>query len=95
MTLPAAVRGRAGPGVGRLTSALAVAVGLALAAAGQVLGQAPVDDDGLAEVADHDVGRLEVAVDDALAVGVGDRLGDGDDVRQERQALVEARAAPG
>ena len=51
----------------------------------QILGQAPVDQDRLAEAADQHVGRLQVAVDDALAVRVGHRLGDGDDVGQERQ----------
>src|SRR5205807_1819840 len=45
---------------------------------GEVFGQAPVDDDGLAKVADNDVGRLEVAVDDVAAVGVGDGVGDSD-----------------
>ena len=80
-------RGRAGPGVGLLDLVVA---DLALAAAGQVLGQAPVDDHGLAEVADHHVGRLDVAVDDALAVRVGDRLGHREHVRQEGHALVEA-----
>jgi hypothetical protein len=53
----------------------------------RVLGEAPVDDDGLAELADEDVGGLEVAVDDALAVGVGDRLGDGEHVGQERRGV--------
>jgi hypothetical protein len=38
------------------------------------LGQAPVDDLGLAELADHDVSRLEIAVDDAVAMGVADRV---------------------
>jgi hypothetical protein len=56
---------------------------------GQVerLGQAPVDDHGLAVLAHHDVGRLEIAVQDALAVGVGDGLDHGDGARQVRQAL--------
>ena len=44
--------------------------------AGQDLGQAPVHDLDLAEGADHDVGRLQVAVDDAPAVGEADRLAD-------------------
>ena len=38
------------------------------------LGEPPVDHDGLAELADEDVGRLEIAVDHAAGVGVGDRL---------------------
>ena len=40
------------------------------------LGQAPVDDQGLAVLAEHDVARLEVAVEHAPAVGVGDRVAD-------------------
>ena len=39
-------------------------------------GEAPVHDVGLAVLAHHDVGRLEVAVDDALGVGVGHGLAD-------------------
>ena len=64
-------------------------VGGDLAAAREILGQPPVDEHGLAEAADEHVGGLEVAVDDALAVRVGHRLGDGDDVGQERQAIGE------
>jgi hypothetical protein len=56
--------------------------------AAQILGEAPVDHDGLAERADEHVGGLEIAVDDALAVGVRDRVGHGDHVRQEGQALA-------
>ena len=44
--------------------------------AGQHLGQPPVHDLDLAEGADHDVGRLQVAVDHAPAVGEADRLAD-------------------
>ena len=40
----------------------------------KVLGQSPVHDLDLAEGADHDVERFQVAVDHSLAVGVGDRL---------------------
>jgi hypothetical protein len=36
--------------------------------------QAPVEDVDLAELADHDVGPLDVAMNDALLVGEGDRL---------------------
>jgi hypothetical protein len=56
----------------------------------QVLGQPPVDDRGLAELADDHVRRLEVAVDDLLAVGVGDGVGDRDDVRDQRHPLAHA-----
>ncbi|MEZ5302717.1 MAG: hypothetical protein R3F11_19080 [Verrucomicrobiales bacterium] len=38
------------------------------------LGDAPIHDVNFAEGADHDVRRLEVAVHDALAMGIGDRL---------------------
>src|ERR1043165_3256522 len=59
---------------------------------GEVFGQAPVDDDRLAEGADDDIGGLEVAVDDVAAVGVGDGVGDGDDVVEETDALLEGVA---
>src|SRR5262249_59652898 len=38
------------------------------------LGQSPIDDQSLAVVAEHDVVWLQVAVEDALAVGIGDRI---------------------
>ena len=47
------------------------------------LGQAPVDDQRLAVLADDDVGRLDVAVQDAPAVGVVDRVADVDEPPQE------------
>jgi hypothetical protein len=50
---------------------LAFASGTALC---QHLGQAPVHDLDLAERPDHDVGRLQVPVDDAAGVRVGQRL---------------------
>jgi hypothetical protein len=59
---------------------------------GQVLGQAPVDDDGLAEVADDDVGGLEVAVDDVVVVRVGHGIGHGDHVVEEADALRDGRS---
>ena len=52
-----------------------------------VLGQSPVDDDRLAVVADDDVVRLEVAVDDAAVVGVGDRVGHRQDAREQPPPL--------
>ena len=48
------------------------------------LGQAPVDDQGLAILADDDVGRLDVAVDHAAGVGVLDGVADVDEPTQER-----------
>ena len=62
----------------------------AVAERAQVLRQAPVHDHGLAEGAHQDVGRLEVAVDDALAVRVGHRLGHGQEVRQQGEPAREA-----
>ena len=61
--------------------------------AGQVLGQPPVHDLHLAERADHDVERLEVAVDDALGVGEADGLGDLlEDLHEPRQTQRAATA---
>ena len=55
------------------------------------LGEAPVHDLDLAEAADHDVRRLQVAVDHALRVGVGDRLADLlEDGEEPRPVLVGA-----
>ncbi len=54
----------------------------------QLLGQAPVHDLHFAELADHDVARLEVAVDHALAVGESHRLAHLlDDDQQTRHAF--------
>ena len=50
--------------------------------------QTPVDHQDLAEASDHEVARLEVAVDDALGVGIGDRLAGA------RQGVDEAAEAP-
>ena len=54
------------------------------------LREAPVDHDGLAELADEDVRRLDVAMDDAALVRVRDRVRRGDDVRNEREPLARA-----
>ena len=62
-----------------------------LVACREVFREAPIDDDGLAELADEDVRRLEVAVDHALGVRVRDRVGHGDHLRQQRQPLREIR----
>jgi hypothetical protein len=68
-----------------------VALGLrrALARRAQVLGETPVDHHRLAEGADQHVGRLEIAVDDAFAVGVRDGVGHGDDVGEQGQTHGE------
>ena len=47
------------------------------------LGQAPVDDQRLAVLAEHDVARLQVAVQHAAAVGVGDRVADVEEPPQQ------------
>ena len=51
-------------------------------------GDAPVEDDDLAEVAEADVGGFEVAVHDAFAVHIGHRLADAE------EDVDEAAAAP-
>ena len=50
--------------------------------------QAPVHDLDLAEAADHHVGRLQVAMDHPAGVGVGHRLRDGREDRQEPGQFV-------
>ena len=54
--------------------------------AGRRLGQAPVDDQRLAVLAEHDVARLQVAVQHAPAVGIGDRVADVDEPPEELRA---------
>ena len=61
------------------------------------LGQAPVDHQRLAVLADHDIARLDVAVEHAPAVGISDRVAD---IQEPSQQLLDlqrplARAAPG
>ena len=58
-------------------------------------GQAPVDDQGLAEPPQHHVVRLQVAVQHAAAVGVGDDLADGDEPAQQPAELDRRRVGPG
>ena len=58
------------------------------------LGEAPVHDLHLAEGADHDVRRLEVAVDHAAGVGVGDRLADLLEDREEAAPRSSAGVGP-
>ncbi len=61
--------------------------------AGQHLGQAPVHHLDLAEAPDHDVRRLQVAVDHAPSVRIGHRLADRlEDPHQPRQAVGRAGA---
>ena len=84
ITLPACDRSRIGPPPLRAV-AITVSRVACLARGGVVghaalrqdLGQAPVHHLHLAERADHDVRRLQVAMDHAAGVGVGDRLADG------------------
>lgn len=58
-------------------------------------GQAPVDDQSLAEPPQHHVVRLQVAVQHAAAVGVGDHLADGDEPAQQPAELNRRRVGPG
>ena len=50
------------------------------------LGQPPVDDQRLAVFADDDVARLDVAMEDAAAVSVADRIAD---VHESPEQLAE------
>ena len=61
--------------------------------AGDVLGQAPVDEGCLAARTDQDVGRVDVAVDDAALVRRGLCLGDRHEVGDELDPLAGARPA--
>ncbi len=56
------------------------------------LGQAPVDDQRLAVLAEHDVARLEVAVQHAAAVGVVDRVADVEEPAEQLPQLHGACA---
>jgi hypothetical protein len=51
----------------------------------ELRGQPPVDEHRLAELADQDVVGLEIAVEDAARVDVGDRVGHRQHVRHQRQ----------
>jgi hypothetical protein len=53
------------------------------------LGQPPVDDHRLAVLADQHIGRLEVPVHHALAVGEAGRVGRGQEGRHQGEALAE------
>ena len=90
-TLPACVCGRLRRRTG-LPSTRRVCSGVGArpwpASRAEDLGQPPVHDLDLAEGADHDVGRLQVAVDDAVGVGVADRLADLLEHRQQPAAVV-------
>ena len=56
------------------------------------LGQAPVDDQRLAVFAEHDVARLQVAVQHAAAVGVGDGVADVDEPAEQAAAAPSGRS---
>src|SRR5262249_2019160 len=56
----------------------------------KLLGQAPIDHQHFAVLAEHNVLRLEVAVDHPAAVGVSDRLADRHEVAQQ---LPQGQAA--
>ncbi|MDB4962626.1 MAG: hypothetical protein JWP01_2625 [Myxococcales bacterium] len=57
------------------------------------LREAPVDHDGLAELADEDVRRLEVTMDHAALVRVGDSVDRRQHRGQQRQALAQSARA--
>ena len=59
------------------------------------LAHPPVDDLHLTERADHHVGRLEVAVHDAAGVGIGHRLADALEDREEAAPIAGRRGAVG
>ena len=48
-----------------------------------LLGQAPIDDQRLAEFAEHDVARLQIAVHDPAAMGIFDRVANVDKSAQQ------------
>jgi len=58
-------------------------------AAIELLREPPVDDDGLAELADQHVAGLQIAMDDPPRMRVPQRLGQREDVRQQGQAILE------
>ena len=57
------------------------------------LGQAPIEHEHLAEGAQHHVGRLQVAMDDALGVGVADGVTDADKGGQQAAQFQRIRSA--
>src|SRR5262249_54534182 len=58
----------------------------------EIFGEPPIDDHCLPELADEYVVRLEVTVDDPLAVSIGDGLGCCEYVTKQREALREPLA---
>src|SRR5260370_25796996 len=54
--------------------------------------QSPIDDQGFAVLAEHDVRRFDVAVQDAAAVGVSHRVADGDEAGQQGTQLEFRRS---
>ena len=67
----------------RLCGARALSVGV------EILREAPVDHDRLAEVAEQHVAGLEIAMDDPLAVRVRDRVARGGEARNDREPVLE------
>ena len=57
--------------------------------------QAPVDDHGLTERAEQDVGRLEIAMHHASLVGMGNGVDRGEHRDQQRHALAVAALIDG
>ena len=81
----------AGDRIGRVAVGRAELVELGLVVAREVLREAPVDDDGLAEIADEDVRRREVAVQHVARVRERDRLGRRDHRGHQREPVGERR----
>ena len=81
-TWPIIVRPATGSAGGSGSTAVAVLVRLV-----QPLGQAPVQHDRLAELAQDDVLALQVAMDDAVRVGVGDGVADGHEGGEQTHQL--------
>src|SRR5262249_12878772 len=54
------------------------------------LSKSPIDDEGLAVLAEHDVGRLEIAVEHAAAVCIGDDVADPHEVIEQLAELERA-----
>src|SRR5262245_65801741 len=69
--------------------------GAAVSGLAHHLGDAPVQEDGLAVGAEHHVLGLQVAVQDAVAVRVGDRLAEREEDLEQLELLNVACAAVG
>src|SRR5947209_1622606 len=87
---PAATSGALYEGVPMIAPARVCGLGLA-----HHLGDAPVEQDRLAVGAEHHVLGLQVAVQDAVAVRVGDRLAEREEDLEQAEVLDVVGAPPG